>query len=67
MLYSPVKIRVVARLRSLARVSARTIGMYVPKSPMAPFSSPHLDSKVRFCLSFVIRFEGKFWVCDGSW
>ena len=46
--------RVVPRLRSLARVRAKTMGMYVPKSPIAPFTSDHFDRNARFFLTFWI-------------
>ena len=43
---------VVPRLRSLASVRAKTMGIYVPKSPIAPFTSNHLDRKARLFLTF---------------
>jgi len=52
MLYMPVKINVVPRLRSLARVRDRTMGMYVPRSPMAPLSSAQVERKTRLLFTF---------------
>ncbi|GJY94752.1 hypothetical protein Tco_0511113 [Tanacetum coccineum] len=42
MLYKAVKIRVVDRSSFETRVKARTMGMYVPKSPTDPPSSDHM-------------------------
>ena len=56
--------RVVPRLRSLARVRAKTMGMYVPKSPIAPFTSDHFDRNARFFLTFWIVAAAKPEACS---
>lgn len=48
----PVKINVVPRLRSLESVRDRVIGMKVPRSPMAPLSSPHFERKTKLVFTF---------------
>ena len=55
MLYTPVNISVVPKFRCLASVKANTIGMNVPKSPMAPFISAHFDRKTKLLFTFFTK------------
>lgn len=67
-----MKIKVVPRLRFLERVSESTIGMYVPRSPMAPLSSDNVEWKFKlfftFCMvvSLVGVVVGRIWGFDDA-
>lgn len=67
-----MKIKVVPRLRFLERVSESTIGMYVPRSPMAPLSSDNVEWKFKlfftFCMvvSLVGVVVGRVWGFDDA-
>lgn len=54
-----MKINVVPKFKSLESVKATTIGMYVPKSPTAPFNSAHLDLKIRLDFTWLTTLAEK--------
>lgn len=74
-----MKISVVPKFRCLASVKANTIGMNVPKSPMAPFISANFDRKTKLFFTFFAKAVGKadaggrwavpgeVWVVSGGW